>query len=344
MIRRFIKTATELELRAMKKLLHLGFGVLALAIMVGTVSAQQTEFCTDEAPAKVALYQKFLANYKATGEEQKLADEFASEYINRFGGCSDESDEKVTRFIRKWRARYAMVLREFDCRTAAYQQQWAKAFEVCRVVIDENPERAEWPLLLVRAGYENLREARDTSLNAEAAKMARRALELIEAGKAPPNWEPFSSRDEVIGFLHYSQGVFLFESAPADAATAFCKAAQSNSTFNREATTYGYLASLYEMNELMRLIREYQKNIAPPERIPPRSQYEEAIAGINKTVDRVIDGYARALAILNSNPQADAKFKAAVRERLTSYYKHRHQDSEAGLAELVSGVLEKPLR
>jgi hypothetical protein len=63
-IRRFIKTATERELRAMKKLVHLGVGVLALAMIVGKVSTQQTEFCANEAPAKVALYQKFLANYK----------------------------------------------------------------------------------------------------------------------------------------------------------------------------------------------------------------------------------------------------------------------------------------
>ena len=97
------------------------------------------------------------------------------------------------------------------------------------------------------------------------------------------------------------------------------------------------------MNELQQLIARYQKNFAPPEHVPPKSQYDEAIAGINKTVDRVIDGYARALAILNSNPQADAKFKATVTQKLTSYYKHRHQDSEAGLAELIQGALDRPL-
>jgi hypothetical protein len=332
----------------MKKLVHLGFVVLALAMFVGNVSAQRSaEFCTNEAPAKVALYQKFLANYKLTGEEQKRADEFANEYINRYGGCPDEGDEKVARFIRKWLALYAQVVRKFDCRSAAHQQQWAKAFEVCQVVADENPESTEWPLLLAIAGYANLTSvtggSRDKSLNADAAKMARRAVELIEAGKALPNWNPFASRDEAIGFLHYSQGVFLFESAPAAAAAAFCKAAQSNSSFKREATTYGYLASLYEVNELPQLVAAYRRNFAPPQAIPAGPQYDEEMAGINKTVDRVIDGYARTLAILNSNPQADAKFKATVTQKLTSYYKHRHQDSEAGLTELIAGVLETPL-
>jgi hypothetical protein len=341
----FIKTATKRELRAMKKLVQLGFGVLALAMFVGKVSAQRTaEFCTNDGQAKVVLYQRFLANYKLTGEEQKRADEFANEYISRYGGCPDEGDEKVTQFIRKWLALYAKAVREFDCRTAAYQQQWAKAFEVCQVVVNDNPESTEWPLLLTLAGYANVTSgARDKSLNAEAAKMARREIELMEAGKALPNWNPFASRDEAIGFLHYSQGVFLFESAPADAAGAFLKAAQSNSSLKREATTYGYLASLYESNELQQLIAEYRKNFAPPEAIPPKSQYDATAAGINKTLDRVIDAYARALSIMNSNPRADEKLKASVTQRLTSYYKHRHQESEVGLAELIAGVLEQPL-
>jgi len=335
----------------MKKLLQLGFGILALLMIVPKISAQNTaEFCDNEASAKVALYQKFLANYKSTGEEQKRADEFANEYISRYGSCPDEGDEKVAQFIRKWLALYAKSVREFDCRRSVYQRQWTKAFEACQVVANENPESTEWPLLLTLAGYANLTSganatsgSREKSLNVEAAKMARRAVELIEAGKVLPNWNPFASRDEAIGFLHYSQGVFLFESAPADAAAAFLKAAQSNSSFRCEATTYGYLASLYEMNELQQLIAGYRKNFAPPEPVPPKSQYDEALAGINKTLDRVIDGYARALAILNSNPQADVKFKATVTQKLTSYYKYRHQDSEAGLPELIRGALDKPL-
>lgn len=350
-IRWFMKAAAKRELRAMKKLVHLGFGVFVLTMFVGTVSAQKAaESCDNDGPAKVALYQKFLANYKLTGEEQKRADEFANEYINRYGGCSDEGDEKVTRFIRKWLVLYAKAVRESDCRTAAYQRQWAKAFEVCQVSVNENPESTEWPLLLALAGYANLTSganatsgSHDKSLNAEAAKMARRAVELIEAGKALPKWNPFASRDEAIGFLHYSEGVFLFESAPADAAGAFLKAAQSNSSLKREATTYAYLASLYDLNELQQLIAEYRKNFAPPEAIPPKSQYDATAAGINKTLDRVIDAYARALSIMNSNPRADEKLKASVTQRLTSYYKYRHQDSEAGLTELIAGVLQTPL-
>ncbi len=340
----------ERELRAMKKLVHLAFVVFALAMFAPNVSAQKTaEFCAD-GEAKVALYEKFLANYKLTGEEQKRAGGFANEYIRRYGGCADEDDEKVTRFIRKWLALYAKVVREFDCRTVAYQQQWAKAFEVCQVLVNDNPESTEWPLLLTLAGYANLTSgtnltagSHDKSLNPEAAKMARRAVELIEAGKALPNWNPFASRDEAIGFLHYAQGVFLFESAPTDAATAFFKAAQSNSSFKREATTYAYLASLYEINELPQLIAQYRKNFAPPEAIPARSQYDATAAGINKTLDRIIDGYARALSIMNSNPQANEKLKASVMQQLTSYYKERHQDSEAGLTELIAGVLQTPL-
>jgi len=46
---------------------------------------------------------------------------------------------------------------------------------------------------------------------------------------------------------------------------------------------------------------------------------------------------------MNANPQADEKMKAGVTAKLTDYYKQLHPDSDAGLTELIAGVLEKPL-
>ena len=71
------------------------------------------------------------------------------------------------------------------------------------------------------------------------------------------------------------------------------------------------------------------------------STVAEFVTSGGRGVDTVT--YARALAIMNSNPQADEKMKADVTAKLTDYYKQRHQDSEAGLTELIAGVLEKPL-
>ena len=59
-------------------------------------------------------------------------------------------------------------------------------------------------------------------------------------------------------------------------------------------------------------------------------------------VDRVIDAYARAVALSGNNPEHASVTKNAKPE-LVQIYKMRHGDSDAGLDKLVSEVLTKPL-
>jgi hypothetical protein len=59
-------------------------------------------------------------------------------------------------------------------------------------------------------------------------------------------------------------------------------------------------------------------------------------------MDRVIDAYARAVALAGSDPQHQAS-KAEWTKRLTDLYKFRHENSDAGLAEFIAGVLAKPM-
>ena len=55
-------------------------------------------------------------------------------------------------------------------------------------------------------------------------------------------------------------------------------------------------------------------------------------------MDKIIDAYARAVALASKDPQ-QAAAKNAWLARLTELYKFRHDGSDAGLNELVSGVL-----
>jgi len=64
---------------------------------------------------------------------------------------------------------------------------------------------------------------------------------------------------------------------------------------------------------------------------------------ISKVQDRIIDAYARAYAILKADPKADAVRTKAVLNKLTTYYKARHEDKEDGLQELIASVLSKPI-
>jgi hypothetical protein len=60
-----------------------------------------------------------------------------------------------------------------------------------------------------------------------------------------------------------------------------------------------------------------------------------------KLGERAIDAYARAVALTTEPDQQEGKAK--VLAQLTTLYKSFHNNSDAGLAELIAGVLSKPL-
>jgi hypothetical protein len=67
-----------------------------------------------------------------------------------------------------------------------------------------------------------------------------------------------------------------------------------------------------------------------------------ALANINQIIDRMIDGYARAVALAGT----DASFsqpKAVWSESLSTWYKYRNNNATTGMDQLVAGILSKPL-
>jgi len=322
------------------------FASAAFAQDAAATPAAQAGPCTTEADAKAALYKKFLDNYKGTPDQQKVAADTGREYLSKYGACTDEGDRKIAAFIQSWVGKYEVAVRNFNCTDAFNKKDYARTFDACRVVLNAEPENIDTVLLLARAGYANASSTTaNESLNPEALRMARRAVELIEAGKAPTKWDPFPSKDEALGFLYYAQGVFAQKSDPTASTAAFIKAAQSSSTFKNEASTYTYLASIYEKNELLKLVNDYKAAFPPGQPIPDekKAQYDEMVKQINKVLDRLIDTYARAASILNSDPKANPQVKQGVMNALTGYYKQRQEDKTDGLNELIAGIMSKPL-
>jgi hypothetical protein len=324
----------------------MAFATAAFAQDAGGGTAAQASPCTTDVEAKAALYKKFLDNYKGTPDQQKTAADTGKEYISKYGTCPDEGDKKIDAFIQNWVTKYDKAVRDFACTDAFNKKNYAGTFQACQPILNEKPDDIDTVLLLARAGYANMTSPTpNKALNADAARMARRAVELIESGKAPAKWDPFPSKDEALGFLYYSQGVFTQETSPADASAAFIKAAQSNSLFKNEASTYTYLATIYETNELKKLVADYTAAFPPGNPIPDekKAQYDQMFLQISKVQDRIIDAYARAAFIMNNDPKADAARKKAVMSKLTAYYKARHEDKEDGLQEYIAGVMSKPL-
>lgn len=310
--------------------------VFALPSYAQDAAAAQTPAagpCTAEAEAKGALYQKFLASYKGTPEQQKTAYDIGKEYLSKYGTCPDDADKKVSSFIQNWVTKYEKAILEFNCKKAVNESP-GTAFTACKPFVDANPDNTNAYLLLVNAGLKNV-QAKNKATNAEAANAARRALQLIEQGKNPDAWAPLPSQAEAVPALNYYIGVFTFDNAPAEAAIYLVKAAQSNSSFAKEPTTYEYLAAAYYNNEFTPLAAEYKAKCEGKEATP---ECDTLFNKINAVTHRIVDAYARALALSPAGAAKDDR-----RKKLSTFYKQLHDGKEDGMNELVAGILAKPI-
>jgi len=293
--------------------------------------------------AKADLYNKWRTNYNGSAEQQKVAYEAGKDYVSKYGADNDA----YLNAVKKWIAKYEAATRDYDLRQSLSKKDYAKAFQIGDAWLNEQPDNLDVMLLLASAGYGNLATAdapKIKNLNPDAARVVRHAIELIESGKAPTKWELFPTRDENLSFLYYTLGLVSQETSPTDAATAFVKAAQSNGNYKKDPSTYTLLANIYETNELKKLVDEYAAAFPPNVPIPDekKPQYDQMLAQIGRVQDRIIDAYARAAALMGNDPKFAAP-KKAVMTKLSLYYKQRHNDSDAGLNELVANVLNTPL-
>jgi hypothetical protein len=289
--------------------------------------------CTTEVEAKAALYKKFLDNYKGTPEQQKLASQTGNEYLTKYGNCTDDSDKQITAFVQKWVGKYEAASADFNC-TKAVNENPAQAFTVCAPLRDKDPQNLKYHLMLVAAGIKAYTN-KDNSLNARAAAEARTALQLIESGKTTDQWAPFTSQQDAPAGLRYYIAAWTFEANPDEAANQLRTIAQSNSSVAKEPATYQLLGASYYNGEYKKLATEYKERCEGKDASP---ECDALLNKVNAVTDRIIDAYARAVALSKGKPQ-----EASLRNTLTTFYKQRHDNSEAGLNELLSNVLSKPV-
>ncbi len=291
---------------------------------------------------KVKTYNKFIDNRVPYPE---VAYQAAKDYMAKYG----REDDQYTRYLRTWISAYEEDLRNarLAAEKADREQQllgsftnkdYAKAYGMAKQVLADNPENLK---VLIALGYEGVlaSENRNESFNSDAATYARKAIQLIESGKTPENWAPFKNREDVLASLYYAEGFYALKPKPEAAVPEFIKAAQINSDRRTSPSTYYYLALAYQNGAYKRLSDDYTKRFANQAESP---EGKAAIENVNKVVDKMIDAYARAVALAQKDPQQAAAM-ASWQARLVSFYKFRHDGSDVGLNELVSGVLATPL-
>jgi len=330
-----------MKYRAMFALLF----AFTLALSAATLRAQPRNGApvqeTDD-EFKVTTYKRFTDNREPN---PAAAYQAARDYMAKYG----KEDDQYTRYLRVWISAYEedernMRLaaeradREQQLLGSFTQKDFAKAYGMAKQVLADNPDNVK---VLIALGYGGVfaSETRNETFNDAAGGYAQKAIQLIESGKTPDTWAPFKNREDVLASLYYAEGFYSLKPKPESSIVNLIKASQIDSDRKTSPSTYYYLALAYQNGPYKRLSEDYTKRFGNQ---PESPESKAALENINKMMDKIIDAYARAVALASKDPQQQGP-RTQWMNRLTELYKFRHEDSEAGLNELISGVLSKPL-
>lgn len=287
--------------------------------------------CTPE--AKLAWYTEFRETFKT---DQVKAYDLAKKYL----ACPvDPAEQQVADYLKNYVGLVDKANRTPKVAELVYDKKdYPKAFELGKQVLAEEPENVKVLVDLSFAGYLAANSKVDT-YSADALNYAKKAVELIGAGKAPASWNPYTSKDEALSYLNNTIGFLTLQKSPAEALPYLLKAAQFDGKLKKQAITYGYIAAAYEQGPYERLSAEYKRLHEGKDETP---ESKLALENINQIVDRMIDALARAVSLAGTDA-ANAAAKKIWMDGLTTWYKYRHNQSDAGLTEVIATVMSKPL-
>jgi tetratricopeptide (TPR) repeat protein len=312
--------------------------ILALPAAARTSIAQPDlavqDQCTQE--VKDALYASFL---KLRKDDQAKAYEDAKKYLACPAGQVTEAQQKIIDYLKKWSTAYEEGMKKIRFIQLLYKDmKYPEAYALGKEILAAEPENLTVMVHLGANGY-LLAPLNNAALTAESNAYAKKALELLEQGKTVEDYAPLTNRDVAVSYLNYTIGTQALQNDPGTALKYLLKAAQFETPLKKSAYTYAYIAGAYETGPYAKQSQQYKEVYSGKDETP---ESKLALANINQLVDRMIDGYARAVALAGS----DAKLAAAKQgwnDTLVQWYKFRNNNSDAGMSELVAGILTKPL-
>jgi hypothetical protein len=312
--------------------------ILALPVAARNAVAQPDNSLQDPCSqeGKDALYQSFLKNRQ---NDQAKANDDAKKYLACPAGQVTEAQQKIIDYLKKWSTTYEKEVRKIQLPVLLYnEQKYPEAYALGKQILADEPDNLNVLVHLGASGY-LVAPLKNPGLTTEAVGHARKALQLLESGQNLEKWEPLANRDVALAYLNYTIGSLTLEQDPAAALKNLLKSAQYETPLKKSPYTYAYIAGAYETGAYAKQSEAYKTNFSGKDETP---ESKLALANINQIVDRMIDAYARAVALAGT----DAKFAQAKvnwQESLTTWYKYRNGDKTDGMNELVAGILAKPL-
>ena len=287
--------------------------------------------CTPE--NKLAWYNEFRKHFKG---DTAQANELAKKWL-ACPAVAAEQDQAT--YLKNFVSLYEKANRKNQVTILVFNKKdYPKAFEIGKAVLAEEPENLKVMLDLAYAGFAAALENKTTFV-ADSIAYSKKAIQLLESGKVPEKWEPYEGKEGALAFLNNYIGRLTVQNDPSASLPYLIKVAQYESKLKQHPSTYGIIGGAYEAGEYAKLSTAYKTCC---EGKPETPESKLALENINQVIDRMIDAYARAVALAGTDPANQAAKKEWM-DSLSTWYKYRHNQSDAGLNEMIAGILAKPL-
>lgn len=168
----------------------------------------------------------------------------------------------------------------------------------------------------------------------DALKYGLQAVEMIEADKKPATIDAAQWADYKTKFLpglYREVGVLSLRTG--DNAAARTRLEKAIALGTDDPSTYAIIGQMND-EEYVQLVNAYKA-------APAGATRDAALKKAQDQLDKVIDLYAHAVALATGRPELD-NLRSQVMPALTDYYKFRHNNSDAGLQQLLDKYKKTP--
>jgi hypothetical protein len=305
----------------MKNLFAAAF-LLLLAVILVTPGFAQKPKSKDDAFREIVD----LTKTKKT-EDQDKAYELSKGFLTRFGKDKDDNVKKVKTFYDN--------VREHKLYVALEGSKFADAFSFGKEILAEQPENTGVLFNLAYAGY-NAQVGGDKSFVDDSISFARRAVQLLEAGKLPKTFAPFKDQAETTAFMYFVDGKLNIEKDPKNAIGNIYKATLLESSVKTSPAAYNQIAVYYE-DIYARSTSELKVRVDAKTINAADLKIENEKIG--KVIDLMLDAYVRTYK--RSDPKMGEAYEQ-IKQRLTQVYNFRKHTDE-GLKEFIEFTNTTPM-
>ncbi len=329
----------------MKKIISLLAIYASLAVMAATVLTNNIQ-ANAQTPAPAAAAQGQCSDenkgaWYADFTKFRIPDPAkAYDAARKYLAACPKEEGPIPAYLKKWSAQYEKDDRRQKFQPLLYNdKKYTEALTIGKEILAEDPNNLRTLIDMGWGSYLAAVALKNESLNNDAVMYSKKAIQLLEANKAPESWVPFKSKEETLAYLYNVVGRQAVRTNPTEALNALIKSVQMETDLKKDPWNYYFIGASYESGPYATLSADYKvKYLGKDE----TTESKLALENINQVIDRMVDAYARAVALAGT----DAKYQAQKKDWLdaaSTWYKFRHNQSDTGLNEMIASVLSKPL-